>query len=99
MKEGEPSPILQTARMARSSLTVCITARDAAARLTMLLAETDRYADEVVVAVDAASTDDTWDVARSGADRSFRFRHDGRLAAVRLAALERARGEWVLFLD
>ena len=83
----------------RPTLTVCITAFDAQERLGWMLAEAERYADEVIVAVDEASTDGTWDVARSGADRAFRFRHQGSPGLARLLALERARAEWTLFLD
>jgi hypothetical protein len=66
----------------------------------MLLAEARRYADEIVVGVDAASQDDTWDVACAAADRVFRFRHgSGVYSPARMAGLERASCDWVLFLD
>lgn len=81
------------------TLTVAITARDAGARLPLLLAEAERYADEVVVGVDAASADDTWEIARAGADRAYRFSHHGVTSPARMASLERASGDWVLFLD
>jgi hypothetical protein len=61
----------------RPTLTLSVTARDAEQRLGMLLAEAACYADEIVVGVDRASSDGTWDVARCGADRVFAFVHDG----------------------
>lgn len=85
--------------MRRPTLTVCVTARDAEHRLALLLAEAAHYADEVVVGVDQASVDGTWEVARAGADRVFRFAHAGVTSPARMAGLERARGDWILFLD
>jgi hypothetical protein len=90
----------RTARPTRPTLTVGITARDAALRLPLQLAEARAYADEVVVGVDVASADDTWDVACAGADRVFGFRHgSGVTSPARMAGLERASGDWILFLD
>lgn len=84
---------------ARPTLTLCVASRDGASRLPQLLAEAQRYADEIVVGVDVASTDATLDVATAGADRVYRFRHDGALGARYAAGIERARCDWVLFLD
>ena len=83
----------------RPTLTLSITTRDAEQRLGLLLAEAEHYADEIVVGVDQASTDATWEVARSGADRVFGFVHDGVASPARIAGLERARCDWILFLD
>lgn len=83
----------------RPSLTLSISTRDSAPRLGRLLAEARHYADEIVVGVDLGSADDTWDVAVAGADRVFGFRHTQGIAPNRIAGLERAGGDWVLFLD
>jgi hypothetical protein len=83
----------------RPTLTLSITARDAEQRLAMLLAEAARYADEIVVGVDRASTDGTWEVATGGADRVFGFVHDGVTSPARMAGLERASCDWILYLD
>jgi glycosyltransferase involved in cell wall biosynthesis len=81
------------------TLTLSVTTRDAEQRLALLLTEARRYADEIVVGVDRAATDGTWDVATSGADRVFGFVDDGTASPARLAGLERATCDWILFLD
>ena len=86
-------------RSHRPTLSVSITARDAEQRLALLLAEAKHYADEIVVGVDEASVDGTWEVAKSGADLVFAFTHTGDTSPARMAGLERARGDWDLFLD
>jgi hypothetical protein len=78
---------------------VSVTARDAESSLSRLLAEARQYADEIVVGVDHASVDGTWDIARAGADRVFAFTHTGITSPARMAGLERASGDWILFLD
>ena len=76
-----------------------ITTRDAEARLGLPLAEAEQYADEIVVGVDVASSDGTWDVAAGGADRVFVHENGGQPSRARLAGLERATCDWILYLD
>jgi glycosyltransferase involved in cell wall biosynthesis len=83
----------------RQTLTLSIATRDAEVRLALLLAEARHYADEIVVGVDRASVDGTWDVAVAGADRVFGFVHDGVASPARMAGLERASCDWILYLD
>jgi len=83
----------------RPTLTLSVNARDGERRLALLLAEAQLYADEIVVGVDRASVDGTWEVATRAADRVFGFVHDGSPSAARMAGLERASCDWILFLD
>jgi len=66
----------------------------------LLLVEARRYADEIVVGVDRASADGTVEVAKAGADRVFEFVHDDNVTSpARMAGLERASCDWILYLD
>jgi hypothetical protein len=83
----------------RPTLSVCILARSTRAGLERLLDEIDGMADEVVIGVDEASTDDTLALARRRADVIFRFEHVGPPVRARLLPLRHARGDWILALD
>jgi len=92
--------MLRRRRATRPTLSLSITTRDAGQRLGWLLAEARQYADEIVVGVDRDSVDETFDVATAGADRVFRFVTEGGVTSPgRIAGLERARGDWILWLD
>ncbi len=80
-------------------LTVSILTRDSANRIAGRIAEALTFADEVIVGVDAASNDDTFEIASAAAHVAYRFRHDGRLAPARLLPFEFASGDWILSLD
>jgi hypothetical protein len=82
-------------------LTVSIVTKDSEVRLPRLLAEAREFADEVVVGVDASSTDGTLAAASSGADVIYQFRlaQPGQLAPARLLAFDYACGDWILSLD
>lgn len=85
----------------RPRLTVSIITRDGTARLPRLLDEASHYADEILVGVDAASTDDTLEAAAAGADVVYRFRLPLRsqLAPARMLPFRYATGDWILTLD
>jgi glycosyltransferase involved in cell wall biosynthesis len=78
-------------------LTAAVLARDEAGNIECCLAALE-WADQRLVLVDAATTDDT---ARRAAARGacVLVRPLVSFAEQRNAALERARGEWVLFVD
>jgi predicted O-methyltransferase YrrM len=86
-------------RRQRPTVVVAVNARDAEDRLPRLLDEAATFADEIVVGVDDASTDGTFDVARSGADTVYRFRHDGEPSPARVLTLDYTTCDWVLLLD
>ncbi len=82
------------------TLSVCVTAHNCAERLPLILTEARAYADELIVAVDAASHDTTLEVARAYADRVFSFTcHEERAGRARIVGADVARCDWILFLD
>jgi hypothetical protein len=83
----------------RPTVTACILAHSSRAGLPRLLGEIDGLVDEIVMGVDAASRDDTLELARSGADVVFRFEHVGPPVRARLLPLRYATGDWILSLD
>ncbi len=83
----------------RPRLSVSIVARDAAPHLPDVIGRARAFADEIVVGVDAASLDDTWNVACALADTVYRFTHPGQLAPAHMLALEYCTGDWILRLD
>lgn len=83
----------------RPKLTVSIITRNAANHLERLLAEVSWFADQIVVGVDADSTDDTLQIAGRLADVVFTFRHAGSMAQARMMVFDYAVGDWILVLD
>src|ERR1051326_3910870 len=82
------------------TLSVCIVTRDSAAYIRPLLQIARSVADEVVVAVDASSQDDTERVCRAFADRLFRLEPFGDAVEVTLGWLiDQCHGDWILRLD
>jgi glycosyl transferase family 2 len=81
------------------TLSVCIVARDAGSRLRELIEHVGGFADQIVVGVDDASTDDTLDVARAVADIVVRFAHPRMPDPALMDVLRFARGDWILSLD
>lgn len=80
------------------SLSLCMIARDEADFLDRCLASVKGLVDEIVV-VDTGSQDQTKAVARRHGARLFSLEWTGDFSAARNAALERARGQWILILD
>jgi glycosyltransferase involved in cell wall biosynthesis len=81
----------------RPRLSVLVVARNEEQNLARCL-ESAAFADERVVVVDAASSDNTHSIARSMAETVF-IRTFDHFAAQRNAGLARATGEWVLSID
>jgi len=79
-------------------ISVAIIARDEERHLGAALASAAAIAGEIVVLIDERTTDRTAEIAQTHGARVFTepFRSH---AAQRNRALERCRGEWVLFLD
>jgi hypothetical protein len=83
----------------RPTVTACILAHSSRGGLARLLGEIDGLVDEIVMGVDAASQDDTLEIARWAADVVFRFEHVGPPVRARLLPLRYATGDWILSLD
>jgi hypothetical protein len=86
-------------RADRPRLTISIVTRDSEDRLERLLAEASWLADQIVVGVDAASTDRTLEIASRLADQVFTFSQNGSMAAARMMVFDYALGDWILVLD
>jgi glycosyltransferase involved in cell wall biosynthesis len=78
-------------------VSACIIARDAAATIAATL-QSLRFCEQIIVIVDAATTDNTEAVARSLAHEVERRPWEG-FARARAHALGKAAGEWVLMID
>jgi glycosyltransferase involved in cell wall biosynthesis len=85
--------------MTRPTLSVCLTTRNAADRLAWWFERVRRYADEIVVAVDAGSTDETFAIACRHADVVTAVELAGFVEPSRDWLTTRAGGDWVLILD
>lgn len=90
---------MSTEARARPRLSVSFITRDSEPRLARAIAQARRFADEVVVGVDAASRDRSWELAGDLADTVYRFRHPDQLAPAHMLALRYCRGDWILRLD
>jgi len=81
------------------TLSVCLTTRNAADRLPWWFERVRPYADEIVVAVDAGSSDGTFDFAARHADVTTSVELAGIVEPSRDWLAQQARGDWVLILD
>jgi LPS sulfotransferase NodH len=101
LRETHAPSVFPSAAMVRPRLTVSIQSKNGESRLPQLIAEARAYADEVMVGVDADSTDATIDVANGYADVVYRYRlaRPGQLAPARMLQFKYATGDWILHLD
>lgn len=82
----------------RPLISLCMIVKDEADQLPRCLGSVRGIADELVV-VDTGSSDDTAAIAEAHGARIVHDPWRGDFAAARNAGVERARGEWILFLD
>jgi hypothetical protein len=78
---------------------VGILAWNAEKQLPDLLTHVRGFADEIVVGVDNASTDGTFEAASSCADVVFRFQHTGVSGPAHMLLLDYVSRDWLLVLD
>src|SRR5215204_7291508 len=84
---------------ARVKLSLCIATKDSAEYIEKLLQVGRRFADEVVVAVDASSEDSTEMICREFADKIFRVESPGYVERILPWLNEQCTGDWILRLD
>ncbi len=80
------------------SLSVCLITRNEQSNLPRVLQSVAGVADQVIV-VDTGSTDQTVSVARQHGATVSEFAWDDDFAAARNGALDRATGDWILWLN
>ncbi len=85
----------------RPTLTLCMTVANEAATLEHAIDSVADVVDEIVIGVDAASSDDTLDIARRRATRSFVFEETRPpdFPRMRNRALALVETDWALVLD
>ncbi len=81
------------------ALSVVTMTKNSGGHLGWWLDRVRRYADEIVVAVDRASVDDTFEVASAGADRVHVLELAGVSEPSKDWLAKQATGDWVLMLD
>ncbi len=64
-----------------------------------LLESLRNLADEIVVAVDYSTTDDTFDAARQFTQNVYHFAHDPMWAEMRRQSFRKCTGDWIFALD
>lgn len=79
-------------------ISACIIAKNESAEIARWLASAGSYSDEIVF-VDTGSTDDTRQIAASAGAIVYEYPWQDDFAAARNFALEKALGEWIVFLD
>lgn len=82
----------------KNALTVCLVGKDREATLEQCLASVASFVNQIVF-VDLGSTDRTIDIARSFGADILPFLWNYNWADARNVALDRAKEEWVLFLE
>jgi glycosyltransferase involved in cell wall biosynthesis/tetratricopeptide (TPR) repeat protein len=92
-----PPPLVEGG-LVEPRLSVCIITRNEEKFIHQCLASVKDVAAEIIV-VDTGSTDQTIDIAKSFGAQVHHFDWCDDFSAARNAALERARGDWILILD
>ncbi len=85
--------------ISRPTLTVAGITWNSGDRLEHWVTRALEYADEIVLLVDASSTDDTYEIARTYADSLKLVEHPPFIEVFYDLALRQARGDWILWLD
>lgn len=81
------------------SVSLCAIVRDEAEYLAGMLESVHGVVDDIVIGIDARTTDRTPHIAQEHGARLLAFEWHDSFAEARNLTLERARGEWILVLD
>lgn len=87
-----------TEEMEKLPLSVCFVVKDESERLAQAIESVAPFAAEIVV-LDTGSTDNTAEVASSYTDNIFKYPFNFDFGALRNYAANRAKQDWILFLD
>ena len=79
-------------------ISACYIAKNEASTLPLSLASLAQYVDEIIV-IDTGSIDDTIKIAKQYGALVFSFPWQDDFSAARNYALEKASGDWIVFLD
>lgn len=79
-------------------ISACIIAKNESLNIERCLESLKNAADEIIVA-DTGSTDDTIRIAESYGARVFHYEWDNNFSNAKNYALDRATGDWIIFLD
>lgn len=85
--------------MARQTVSMVMTVRDEATRLPGAIRSVSDLVDEVVVAIDSRTCDDTKDVAARLGARAVDFEWTDSFADARNVSIEHARCDWIFWFD
>lgn len=80
-------------------LSVVITAWNEEKVIARALSSVKKLADEIIVVVDAATTDRTAEVAKAAGAKIFPHPHTGIVEPMRNFSISKATGDWILLLD
>jgi len=83
---------------ARQTVSVCMIVKDAQGTLYRCLESVKPIADEIIVC-DTGSSDRTMEIAREYTDQVYEIPWDDDFAAARNRSIEKATGDWVLWID
>jgi len=79
-------------------LSLCMIVKDEEQNLARCLRSVENCVDEMII-VDTGSKDDTINIARQFGARVYTYRWDDNFAAARNYSLEKAGGDWIIYLD
>ncbi len=80
------------------NISACVVVKNEARNIQKWLLNTARVSFEQIV-IDTGSTDDTVDLAKTAGAEVYEFNWKNDFSAAKNFALEKAKGDWILFLD
>ncbi len=96
--EAQAGSLCHRGARARQSLSVCMIVKNGQGTLYRCLDSVKEIADEIIVC-DTGSTDRSMEIAREYTDQVFAIPWEDDFAAARNRSIEKATGDWILWLD